>query len=83
MNQDRKPASNPQGPLREEALQALRDAVWKVIQERKRLGIPLTIWRDGKVVEISPEEAEVEYLTAKARAEAEARSAGPGDSGEA
>ncbi len=60
----------PQGPLREEALQALRDAVATVIAEHKRFGIPLVIWRDGKVVEISPEEAEAEYLAAKAQAEA-------------
>ena len=70
MNQDRKPVLNPQGPLREEALQALRDAVGKVIQEHKRLGIPLAVWRDGKTIEISPEEAEAEYLAAKARAAA-------------
>ena len=50
-----------------EALQALRDAAWGVIQEHKRLGMPLTQWRDGKVVEISPEEAEAEYLAAKTR----------------
>jgi len=75
MIQNRKPAVNPQGPLREEALQALRDATWKVIQEHKRLGIPLAIWRDGKAIEISPAEAEAEYLAAKARAEAEARAA--------
>ncbi len=55
----------PQGPLREEALQALRDAARKVVAEHKRLGIPLVIWRDGKVVEISPEEAEAEYEAAR------------------
>lgn len=59
----------PQGPLREEALQALREAVAGVIAEHKRLGLPLAIWRDGKVVEISAEEAEAEYNTAKAREE--------------
>jgi len=72
MSQVHQPATASQGPLRAEALQALRDAVGKVIQEHKRLGLPLTIWRDGKVVQISPEEAEVEYLAAKAQAEAEA-----------
>ena len=76
------PDDEPRGFMRKEALQALRDAVGKVIQEHKRLGRPLIIWRDGKVVEISPEEAEAEYLAAKARAEAEARSAPPGDAGE-
>lgn len=72
MNQIPSPATNAQGLLREEALQSLRDAVGKVIQEHKRLGIPLAIWRDGKVVQISPEDAEAEYLAAKALAEAEA-----------
>jgi hypothetical protein len=60
-----------EGPLHAEALQALRDAVWGVIQDHKRRGRALVVWREGKVVEISPEEAEAEYLAAKARAEAE------------
>lgn len=60
----------PRGLLREEALQALREAVWDVIVEHKRLGLPLVVWRNGQVVEISPEEAEAEYLAAKAKAEA-------------
>src|SRR5262249_13102789 len=49
--------SNPSGAhglMREEALQALRDAVGKVIQEHKRLGMPLTVWRDGQVVKSAP-----------------------------
>jgi hypothetical protein len=58
----------PSGPLQAEALQALRDAAWGVIQEHKRLGMPLLQWRDGKVVEVPPEEAEAEYLAAKAQA---------------
>jgi len=68
----------PQGPLREEALQALRDAVGTVIAEHKRFGIPLIIWRDGKVVEISPEAAEAEYLAAKARTDADETARGAG-----
>jgi hypothetical protein len=63
---NRTDSQTPRGPLRAEALQALRDAVGKVIAEHKRLGMPLVVWRDGKVVEISPEEAEAEYLAAKA-----------------
>ena len=47
--------------LRKEALQAFRQAVAKVIAEHKRLGMPLSIWRGGEVVRISPEEAEAEY----------------------
>jgi hypothetical protein len=60
----------PQGPLHEEAIQALREAVGDVIAEHKRLGMPLIFWRDGKVVEVPPEEAEAEYLAAKAADEA-------------
>jgi hypothetical protein len=55
-----------QGFLQEEALRAMREAVADVIAEHKRLGMPLIIWRDGKIVEISPEEAEAEYNAAKA-----------------
>jgi hypothetical protein len=61
----------PRGLMRAEALQALREAVWDVIQEHKRTGLPLISWREGKVVHVSPEEAEAEYLAAKARAERE------------
>jgi hypothetical protein len=63
------------GPLHEEAVLAMREAVWDVIQEHKRLGLPLVIWREGKVVKLPAEQAEVEYLAAKAHADA-ARSNG-------
>jgi hypothetical protein len=56
--------TDDRGPLREEALHALRDAVGKVIADHKRLGMPLVIWRNGQVVEISAEEAEAEYYAA-------------------
>lgn len=65
-------SQTPPGLLREEALQSLRHAVGNVIQDYKRRGLSLVIWRDGKVVEITPEQAEAEYLAAKAKAEAEA-----------
>jgi len=42
--------------LVEKAEAALKAAVAKVIAENKRLGIPLVIWRDGKVVHVPPEE---------------------------
>jgi hypothetical protein len=57
--------------LRKEALQAFREAVAKVIAEHKRLGMPLSIWRGGKVVRISPEEAEAEYAANAASSLAE------------
>jgi hypothetical protein len=63
------------GPLHKEAIQAMREAVWDVIQEHKRLGLPLASWRDGKVIHLTAEEAEAEYLAAKARADAD--TAGP------
>src|SRR5450631_2011985 len=38
------------------AERALKAAVKKAIAERARQGLPSYIWRDGKVVELSPEE---------------------------
>ena len=35
---------------------ALKEAVEEVIDEHARLGLPLYIWRDGKVVGLSAEE---------------------------
>jgi hypothetical protein len=43
-------------PLEERALMALKEAVDEVIEDRIRLGLPLYIWRDGKVVAVPPEE---------------------------
>jgi hypothetical protein len=43
-------------PLEERALMALQAAVEKVIEEHIREGLPLYIWRDGKVVAVPPEE---------------------------
>ncbi len=35
---------------------ALRDAVQKAIRTHKLMGVPIVVWKDGKVVEIPPEE---------------------------
>ena len=43
-------------PLEERALMALQAAVEKVIEEHIREGLPLYIWRDGRVVAVPPEE---------------------------
>jgi len=43
-------------PLEERALMALEAAVEKVIEEHAREGLPLYIWRDGKVVAVPVEE---------------------------
>ena len=43
-------------PLEERALMALNEAVDEVIESRVRAGLPLYIWRDGKVVAVPAEE---------------------------
>ena len=42
-------------PLEERALMAMRDAVERVIEEHLRHGLPIYVWRDGKVVDVSEE----------------------------
>jgi hypothetical protein len=51
-------------PWQERVLAALRDGVAEVIAEHKRLALPLVVWRDGKVVHITAEEAEAEFRAA-------------------
>ncbi|MEW6358628.1 MAG: hypothetical protein AB1696_20000 [Planctomycetota bacterium] len=43
--------------LEKQALAALRDAVARVIEEHRKTGQPLAVWKDGKVVMIHPTEA--------------------------
>jgi hypothetical protein len=52
-----KPPDNVLGlPLEQRAEMALRAAVEKMIVEHARQGLPIYIWREGKVVEMSLEE---------------------------
>jgi len=44
-------------PLEKRAEIAFKRAVAKAIDEHARLGLPVYIWRDGKVVELPPDEA--------------------------
>ena len=44
-------------PHTDQALQALRAAVAKLIEDHRRRGRPLAIWRDGKAVWIPATEA--------------------------
>jgi hypothetical protein len=37
---------------------ALRRGAWKALEDHKRAGLPLVIWRDEKVTWVSPEEFE-------------------------
>lgn len=43
-------------PLEERAQMALKAAVKKVIEEHARRGMPIYIWRDGRVVEVAGED---------------------------
>lgn len=43
-------------PLDVRAEMALKEAVADAIAEHKRMGRPIVVWRDGKVVTIPPEE---------------------------
>ena len=53
----RKPPPNVlELPLIERAEMALKAAVEKVWDEHAREGLPIIIWRDGKIVEVPPAE---------------------------
>jgi hypothetical protein len=43
-------------PLHQRAEIAFKIAVAKAIDEHMRLGLPVYVWRDGGVVELSPDE---------------------------
>jgi hypothetical protein len=43
--------------LTQKAVQALSDAVAKVVEDHQRRGKPLAVWREGKAVWISATEA--------------------------
>ena len=46
-------------PLAVQAEKAFREAVAKAITEHKHAGVPITIWHEGKVVQIPPDQIEV------------------------
>ena len=48
-------------PLEVRAEMALREAFRGVCEENLRLGLPVWVWRDGKVIGLTPEEIR-EYL---------------------
>ena len=55
-NLTKPPANILELPLGERAEMALKAAVEKVIESHIRDGLPISIWHDGKVVEVSAEE---------------------------
>jgi hypothetical protein len=54
------PANVLELPLEQRAEMALKAAVEEVIVEHARKGSPIYIWREDKVVEISPQELQAE-----------------------
>jgi len=60
MRMTKPPANVLALPLEERAEMALRAAVEKVIVEHARQGLPIYIWREGRVVELSPEQLRAE-----------------------
>jgi len=43
---------------------ALLRGAWKALEDHRRAGLPLVIWRDGKVTWVSPDEFEKGLLEA-------------------
>ncbi len=54
------PANVLELPLEQRAELAFKAAVEEVIVEHARQGLPIYIWREGKVVEVSSEELQAE-----------------------
>ncbi len=54
------PANVLELPLEQRAEMAFKAAVEEVIVEHARQGLPIYIWREDKVVELSPEELRAE-----------------------
>jgi hypothetical protein len=52
-------------PLEKRAEIAFKIAVAKAIDEHARLGLPIYIWRDGKIVAVSAEQARRESKSAR------------------
>lgn len=55
-------------PLEQRAEMALKAAVEEVIVEHARKGLPIYIWRDGKVVAVPPDELRAQAAILQAAA---------------
>jgi hypothetical protein len=42
-------------PMEVKVERAMKQAVAKAIEENKRLGIPVAVWQEGKVMHVKPE----------------------------
>jgi hypothetical protein len=60
-------------PIEERAIRALRAAVRKVHEENSRLGLPLYVWENGKVVARTPAQVRRTLHAAKKKAPRRAR----------
>jgi hypothetical protein len=49
-------------PMPERGLMALKAAVKKAIEEHARERLPIYIWRDGRVVEVPPDELRTQSI---------------------
>jgi hypothetical protein len=62
----KEPPSVVEMPMPERGLMALKVAVKKAIEEHAREGLPIYVWRDGKVVEIPPDELRAQSILSDA-----------------
>ncbi len=62
-----------QSSMTQKALQALREAVAQAVEEHRRRGVPVAVWRDGRAVSIPAEgaglvrEAPMTYRTRRSK----------------
>jgi hypothetical protein len=54
--------------LQENALAALKQAVSEVVAEHTRLGLPVYVWKDGKVVDLNAPKARASATRMKSAA---------------
>jgi hypothetical protein len=68
-----KTATRSKNPMTRKALMALQEAVAQVVEEHRREGRPLAVWRNGKAVLVSPgkpvvvHESRAKYLVKRKR----------------
>lgn len=69
-----KDEEKPQRQLVAKAEKALKEAVAKTIEDHRRTGDPIVVWKDGKVVKVPSEKICVRETRAGYRAKKTARS---------
>jgi hypothetical protein len=51
--------------LADRAEKALKEAVRKVVEEARRRGTPLVVWKDGKVAHIAADEVGIDRVSSE------------------